>query len=185
MVSVRTIASQRGSGGTLGRDASRDPEGGRLAVGLLRDEGRSETTFGVGTFFAGLFLGAGFFVGGAFFAGLFLGAGFFFGGAFFAGLFLGAGFFFGGAFFVSLFLGAGFFFGGAFFAGLFLGAGFFLRADFDLEAGFTFGLPALLDGLRRTAFVPDPLDFGLIYQRYGGLGRLQWGDIIGRGSGPR
>ena len=153
---MRTIASQRGSGGTLGRDTSRDPEGSRPAGGLLRDEGSGETTFGVGAFFAGLFLGAGFFFGGAFFAGLFLGAGFFFGGAFFAGLFLGAGFFFGGAFF----------------AGLFLGAGFFLRADFALAVGFAFTLTALLDGLRRAAFVPDPLDFGLIYQRYGGLGRL-------------
>ena len=150
---MRTIASQRGSGGTLGRDTSRDPEGSRPAGGLLRDEGSGETTFGVGAFFAGLFLGAGFFFGGAFFAGLFL--------------------------------GAGFFFGGAFFAGLFLGAGFFLRADFALAVGFAFTLTALLDGLRRAAFVPDPLDFGLIYQRYGGLGRLQWGDIIGRDPGPR
>ena len=182
---MRTIASQRGSGGTLGRDTSRDPEGSRPAGGLLRDEGSGETTFGVGAFFAGLFLGAGFFFGGAFFAGLFLGAGFFFGGAFFAGLFLGAGFFFGGAFFAGLFLGAGFFFGGAFFAGLFLGAGFFLPADFALAVSFAFTLTALLDGLRRAAFVPDPLDFGLIYQRYGGLGRLQWGDIIGRDPGPR
>ena len=148
---MRTIASQRGSGGTLGRDTSRDPEGSRPAGGLLRDEGSGETTFGVGAFFAGLFLGADFFFGGAFFAGLFL--------------------------------GAGFFFGGAFFAGLFLGAGFFLRADFALAVGFT--LTALLDGLRRAAFVPDPLDFGLIYQRYGGLGRLQWRDIIGRDPGPR
>ena len=95
------------------------------------------------------------------------------------------GFFFGGAFFAGLFLGAGFFFGGAFFAGLFLGAGFFLPADFALAVSFAFTLTALLDGLRRAAFVPDPLDFGLIYQRYGGLGRLQWGDIIGKDPGPR
>ena len=110
-------------------------------------------------------MGAGFFFGGDFLAGLFLGAGFFFGGDFFAGLFLGAGFLFGGDFFAGLFLGAGFF------AGLFLEAGFFFGAGFALAAGFTFALPALWDGLRRVAFVPDPLDFGLICQRYGGTGR--------------
>ena len=79
-----------------------------------------------------------------------------------AGFTLGAGFLGGGGFFAGLFLGAGFFFGGDFFAGLFLEADFFFGAGFALEAGFTFALPALRDGLRRVAFVPDPLDFGLI-----------------------
>ena len=68
----------------------------------------------------------------------------------------------GGGFFAGLFLGTGFFFGGGFLAGLFLEAGFFFGAGFALADGFTFTLPALWDGLRRVAFVPDPLDFGLI-----------------------
>jgi hypothetical protein len=93
------------------------------------------------------------------------------GAGFFAGRFLGAGFFFGAGFFAGRFLGAGFFFGAGFFAGRFLGAGFFFGAGFALAAGFAFALPDPLDGLRRVAFAPDPLGFGLIYQRKRDTGR--------------
>jgi len=62
-------------------------------------------------------------------------------------------------------LGADCFFGAGFFAGRFLGA------DCFFGASSTFALPNPLDGLRRVAFAPDPLGFGLIYQRKGDTGR--------------